>query len=200
MPELHDLLQRAAQQPTRRANVDAMWRRGRQMRRRRRAISTALVTACLVAFGGTLALVTDRSNPQTLDVIAPPSTTPSATTSTLPTRQPTKGPLVNDTNGQTDWAASPDYIPALGNDGQTIVGYIRKNDLQPYPPGTLPPGVQPGRGPLEVFDETLTKLVGHHVPGVGFVPLGETPPPTRNPQQCAYLGPDGKWVEDTCTR
>ena len=80
MPDLHELLQRAAQEPTRRPNIDALWRQGRRLRRRRRVIGTALATACVVAFGGTLALVIDRSDHQTLDVIAPPETTQSTTT------------------------------------------------------------------------------------------------------------------------
>ena len=199
MPELQELMHRAAQQPTRPPNVDAMWRRGRQLRRRRRTIGTAVVSACLLAFAGTLALLTDSNDPQTLDVTAPSesaSTAPSTTSTSAPTG-PTKGPVVDGEGGRIDWDRSPDFIVAVGNDGEPV-GYIRKSDLNPGPPGTLPPGVQPSSAPLEVYDETLTKLVGHHVPGVGFVPLGQEPPPRRD--TCGYLGADGVFHEDVCSR
>ena len=109
MPELHDLLQRAAQQPTRRPDVNAMWRRSRQMRRRRRALSTAFVTACLIAFGGTLAFIADGNDHQTLDVIAPPETTmaSSETSSTTPPAATAAAPSVVSTATATLEVALP---------------------------------------------------------------------------------------------
>jgi hypothetical protein len=109
MPELHDLLQRAAQQPTRQPNVDALWRRGRRLRRRRRAISAALVTACLVALAGTFAFVSDGNDRQTLDIIArsatnQPTTTmepSSTTTSPPPSAAPTTDRFSNAASGST---------------------------------------------------------------------------------------------------
>ena len=75
MPEITELLQRAAHEPTTSPNVDLLWRRGRQRRRRRRTISAAIAAACLLAAGGTTAFITKDHDRQTLDVIAPPGTT-----------------------------------------------------------------------------------------------------------------------------
>jgi LytR cell envelope-related transcriptional attenuator len=105
MPELQDLLQRAAQQPTRQPNVDALWRQGRRLRRRRRAISAALVTACLGALAGTFAFVSDGNDRQTLDIIAPSATTtmePASTTTPPPSSAaPTTDRLSNAASGST---------------------------------------------------------------------------------------------------
>jgi hypothetical protein len=79
MPEITELLQRAAQQPSTSPNVDFLWRRGRQRRRRRRTISAVIAAVCLLAAGGTAAFITKDHDRQTLDVIAPPHTTMSTT-------------------------------------------------------------------------------------------------------------------------
>lgn len=58
----------------------------------------------------------------------------------------------------------PDHIVAYARDGE-VAGYIRRAELFDDD------GVRrPGR--LLVLDETLSRPVGHMVPGRGFVPIG----------------------------
>lgn len=97
-------------------------------------------------------------------------------------RQPTKGPIPNDATppagGPIYIALVPDFIPALARDGASTAGYIPKSSMFGGPtelPGS--PSNPPQPEPEPVYGEDLTTLVGHMVAGVGFVPLGETPPP-----------------------
>lgn len=86
-------------------------------------------------------------------------------------------PLIDDSDGPTrgalppeafdldgiDLSVAPDYVEALGQDGQ-VVGYIPKQFFDKQH--------QSGKEPLPVYGDDLTTLIGHHVPGKGFVPLG----------------------------
>jgi hypothetical protein len=72
----------------------------------------------------------------------------------------------------------PDFIPALARDGTTIAGYVPKASLIESGgviPGT--PSNPPQASPDPVYADDLTTLVGHMVPGVGFVPLDSSVPP-----------------------
>lgn len=88
--------------------------------------------------------------------------TPLATKGTLPPPGP---------NGQVDPSALPDFISVAGAYGG-IVGYVRNEAV--LPPAS--PGV--GRPPelaWPVYADDLTTVVGHLVPGKGFVPSGVDP-------------------------
>ena len=78
---------------------------------------------------------------------------------------PTKGPIPPDAiqNGAFNKALIPDFIPALDRDGN-VAGYVAR-DL------AIPDGA-PANTPIPVFGNDLTTIVGHMVPGRGFVPLG----------------------------
>jgi hypothetical protein len=77
--------------------------------------------------------------------------------------------------GETNDALWPDFVSAYGRDGVTIAGYIPKRYLlgeSTVLPGS--PSNPPQPQPEPVYGEDLTTLVGHMVPGVGFVALGST--------------------------
>lgn len=77
-------------------------------------------------------------------------------------RQPTKGPVPPDAvqNGSFNKALIPDFIPALGGNGQ-IVGYVARDLAIPEGP--------PIDGPIPVYADDLSTLVGYMQPGHGFV-------------------------------
>ena len=98
-------------------------------------------------------------------------------------RQPTKGPVPADATppegGTTNDALWPDFVAAWDRDGVTIAGYVPKRyllDGGPLTPGGSPSNPPQGL-PVPVYGEDLTTLVGHMVPGVGFVALGSTDVP-----------------------
>jgi hypothetical protein len=97
-------------------------------------------------------------------------------------RKPTKGPMPDKASppqgGPIFGSLVPDFIPALARDGTTIAGYVHKQYLI-GPLDALPgtPSNPPQQPPEPVYAEDLTTLVGHMVPGVGFVPLGASPAP-----------------------
>jgi hypothetical protein len=98
-------------------------------------------------------------------------------------RNPTKGPIPPDASppegGELNDALVPDFVSAFGRDGVTIAGYIPKRYLLEgggSSPGS--PSNPPQPEPQPVYGEDLTTLVGHMVPGVGFVALGATGDPT----------------------
>ena len=100
----------------------------------------------------------------------------------IPWRQPTKGPIPADATppegGTPNDALVPDFVSAFGRDGVSIAGYIPKAYLvegRTPVPGT--PSNPPQPEPLPVYGEDLATLVGHMVPGVGFVALGSTASP-----------------------
>lgn len=103
------------------------------------------------------------------------------TVEAVPWRMPTKGPIPDEASppqgGPIYPALVPDFIPALARDGTTIAGYVPKVSLiesRGVIPGT--PSNPPQEPPEPVYAEDLTTLVGHMVPGVGFVPLGSAVP------------------------
>ena len=98
-------------------------------------------------------------------------------------RQPTKGPIPDNATppegGMINEALVPDFVPMVGPDGLTIVGYVPKRYAIGAPditPGT--PSNPPQALPVPVYGEDLVTLVGHDVPDVGFVALGATETPS----------------------
>lgn len=87
---------------------------------------------------------------------------PSATAPRGDAGAPTKGPIppeAQQPGGRgLNWELVPDFVTALARDGSNA-GYVRKLDL-----------MDPGCETKTVVDETLTRVVGHMVPGGGFVP------------------------------
>lgn len=95
----------------------------------------------------------------------------------IPWRQPTKGPVPDNATppegGETNGALWPDFVSTLARDGVTIAGYVPKAYLLDGGPITSgDPSNPPQALPQPVYGEDLTTLVGHMVPGVGFVALG----------------------------
>jgi hypothetical protein len=94
----------------------------------------------------------------------------------IPWRQPTKGRIPPDATpaggGATNEALIPDFVSAYGQDGVTIAGYVPKQFLlrSTGVVGGTPDNPPPDE-PMPVYGEDLTTLVGHMVPGEGFVPL-----------------------------
>lgn len=73
-------------------------------------------------------------------------------------------------------ALVPDYVAVWDSDGVRTAGYITKEDfLQPAGGTQGTPQNPPQMEPIPVVGEDLTTVVGHQVPGVGFVPLGSMP-------------------------
>jgi|SRR5579863_4022218 hypothetical protein len=78
--------------------------------------------------------------------------------------------------GHLNAALVPAYVPALNQQG-SVVGYVRKVDILPPSQdanGFITGPAPASTGPVPVYASTLSKVVGHMVPGVGFVPLGES--------------------------
>jgi hypothetical protein len=98
-------------------------------------------------------------------------------------RQPTKGPIPEDATppggGTVNDALVPDFVSVWGSDGVTIAGYAPKRYLLEPSVGSGNPSNPPQSEPVPVYGEDLTTLVGHMVPGVGFVAMGSTAPPAR---------------------
>jgi hypothetical protein len=88
-----------------------------------------------------------------------------------------------------DLSQFPDFVAASDQQGN-IVGYVPKADLAPPgAAGALVSGVaQPG--PIPVYGEDLTTLVGHMYPDKGFVALGTNPDSVPSvPMQVAPAAP-----------
>jgi hypothetical protein len=77
---------------------------------------------------------------------------------------PTKGQMPDEAfeNGTIRADLAPDFIATLDRDGKPV-GYVSKVELV---------GEKAGDGKLVVWDDALTRPVGHLVPGRGFVPFG----------------------------
>jgi hypothetical protein len=74
-------------------------------------------------------------------------------------REPTKGPIPDDAineAGQLDESRVPDFIPAWGHDDK-IAGYVRYCAIH-------------AGGAVPVYADDLKTVVGHMLPGRGFVP------------------------------
>ena len=100
-------------------------------------------------------------------------------------RKPTKGPIPANASppegGPTYGALVPDFVSAWARDGVTIAGYVPKQYLiGPFDPVPGTPSNPPQDAPRPVYADDLTTLMGHMVPGVGFVPLG-SPIPSAGP-------------------
>lgn len=114
-------------------------------------------------------------------------------------RQPTKGPIPPDASlpegGITNLVLVPDFVAYYGRTSETVIGYIAKDDL--FLSGrTLPgsPSDPPQDPPLVVYGEDLVTVIGHDVPGVGFVAAGASIPPVPseplgNPSQGPSMTP-----------
>ena len=97
-------------------------------------------------------------------------------------RQPTKGPVPDEATppdgGDTNLALVPDFVAYSGRTSETVIGYIAKGDLF-GPFGTAPGSLTdpPQDPPIAVYAEDLVTVIGHDVPGVGFIAAGATIPP-----------------------
>ena len=96
-------------------------------------------------------------------------------------------------NGDVDPNAAPDFIAVAVGDRDGI-GYVRKEFLLPEPTTSteLPHG-----DPWPVYADDLRTLIGHMIPGKGFVPVGVDPAtiPDRPVQMGPSFGPvDGAQV------
>jgi hypothetical protein len=97
-------------------------------------------------------------------------------------RQPTKGAIPDAATppegGFANEALVPDFVGVWSRNGLTTAGYMPKRyalgggELTPGTPSNPPQAL-----PTPVYGEDLTTLVGHLVPGVGFVGLGATETP-----------------------
>lgn len=87
-----------------------------------------------------------------------------------------------DANGEVDPSAVPDFIAYSGRtDG--LIGWVPKSYL-------LEPGPRchgPQCDGIPVYADDLVTLIGHDVPGRGFVPLGVDP--AAVPEQPVVVGP-----------
>lgn len=89
---------------------------------------------------------------------------------------PTKGTIEGAINedGQIDPNLAPDFIIALGRDGDRV-GYVTKAAALELGPVTADASGRPVDLPIPVFAEDLETIVGHFYPARGFVPLGTDP-------------------------
>jgi hypothetical protein len=102
-------------------------------------------------------------------------------------RQPTKGPIPDDATppegGMTNDALVPDFVSYVGSAGDVVLGYVHKRDAlggaHTMPGGT--PSNPPQILPIPIYGEDLVTLIGHDVPGVGFVALSATETPSPRP-------------------
>lgn len=81
---------------------------------------------------------------------------------------PSRGPIPPEAfprdGGVIDRSRVPDFIPALGPDGE-VVGWVSK-DL------AVPEADSAARDAIPVYADDLKTIVGHMVRGHGFVPAG----------------------------
>jgi hypothetical protein len=93
-------------------------------------------------------------------------------------------------NGEVDPGAAPDFIAVAVGDRDAI-GYVQKKFLLPEPTTSIE---LPRGDPWPVYAADLQTLIGHMVPGKGFVPLGVDPAtiPDRPVQMGPLLRADGR--------
>ncbi len=87
-----------------------------------------------------------------------------------------------DANGEIDPNAVPDFVAYAGRTDR-IIGWVPKSYL-------LDPSQHcngPQCDPIPVFADDLTTLIGHDVPGRGFVALGVDP--AMVPERPVMVGP-----------
>ncbi len=87
-----------------------------------------------------------------------------------------------DANGEVDPSAVPDFIAYAGRADQ-IIGWVPKSYL--IDPAEHCRG--PQCDPIPVYADDLSTLIGHDVPGRGFVPLGVDP--ATAPERPVVAGP-----------
>lgn len=110
-------------------------------------------------------------------------------------RQPTKGPVPDEATppegGDTNLALVPDFVAYSGRTSETVIGYIAKGDLfgrSETTPGSL--SDPPQDPPIAVYAEDLVTVIGHDVPGRGFIAAGATIPPASSPPfSASSVGP-----------
>ena len=85
-------------------------------------------------------------------------------------------------NGQVDPSSVPDFIAYVGGTDR-IIGWVPKSYL--LEPGQHCTGLQ--CDPIPVYADDLVTLIGHDVPGRGFVPVGVDP--AALPEQPVLVGP-----------
>ncbi len=77
-------------------------------------------------------------------------------------------------NGELDARLVPDFVSAYGRDGISIAGYVPKEYLLHTNMEAVSKQL-PKLPDIPVYGEDLKTLVGHMIPGKGFVPLGVDP-------------------------
>jgi hypothetical protein len=87
-----------------------------------------------------------------------------------------------DANGEVDPSAVPDFIAYAGRTDQ-IIGWVPKSYL--IDPAQHCRG--PQCEPIPVYADDLSTLIGHDVPGRGFVPVGADP--ATVPERPVVIGP-----------
>jgi hypothetical protein len=78
-----------------------------------------------------------------------------------------------DANGERDPSTVPDFIAYSGR-ADRIIGWVPKSYLL-QPEQHCGGARGPQCDPIPVYANDLITLIGHDVPGRGFVPLGEDP-------------------------
>lgn len=66
----------------------------------------------------------------------------------------------------------PDFVAVWGHGGEAIAGYTPKEYVLSIETSS-DAAAKPVDAPAPVFGEDLETLVGHMVPGLGFVPIGD---------------------------
>lgn len=86
---------------------------------------------------------------------------------------PTRGTIERaiDPSGQIDPDLAPDFISAVGPDGE-IVGYVAKEAILGLGPVATDADGRPSDLPIPVYGDDLQTVVGHFYPARGFVPIG----------------------------
>ena len=85
---------------------------------------------------------------------------------------PSKGPVPISSSGSINWSKVPDFV-SIVSDGKTV-GYAPRGYVIGNPPGSKQSS-DLGTKAVPIYASDLKTLVGHVYPGVGFVPLGESP-------------------------
>ena len=156
MPEMRELMQRAATQPTTRPDVEILWQRGRSLRRRRQALNALVALGCVLMTGITALLITENDDAQTLDVVRGPGTSATLTTqapspipsSTAPVAVTTVIPMATDgalhpidqvvvvvMNGSRICGVATNYRPFIKANGYETV--LSENAPNPFPTSVI---------------------------------------------------------------
>ena len=85
-------------------------------------------------------------------------------------------------NGEIDPSAVPDFVAYAGRTDR-IIGWVPKSYLLDPEQHCRGPQCEP----IPVYGDDLVTLIGHDVPGRGFVPIGADP--ATVPEQLFIAGP-----------